>query len=466
MRVLKFGGSSVATLEAMERSAAIVKEAQGHGRVGVVVSALRGITDDLLSAVKTMPTAPEASVDACAAGFVERHLAILRELFEGAVRTAAEARINEIGSLLRRLLHGARVVGSCPPPASDQIVGLGETAAVAVFHAVLRSKGVDAISVEAAENIVTDENFGQARIIYDTTFERLDKLRESSHRVLLIAGFIGRSAAGRMTTLGRNGSDHTAAVLSRALGADVCEIWTDSDGVYTADPRLLPEAYVLSEISYTEAMEMVRIGKKIVHPLTFVPVMEAGIPVRVRNTFNAEAPGTWIRQSAPPPIRGVRGLTVADGLALVNVQGAGMTGTPGAASYVFSVLSTRGINISFIAMSGSERSLTFAVADADADRAKEALEANLKEEQKARFIQSIDCRRNLAVLGAVGDDMRGHPGIAGRFFSALADAGINVVAIAQGSLEANISCVIESTLVRTALAAVHAAFLTPLHPPT
>jgi bifunctional aspartokinase / homoserine dehydrogenase 1 len=459
MRVLKFGGSSLGSYDAMTKSAAIVKEAQSGGRTAIVVSAMRGVTDQILAAARDIATATETTVEELARSLRDRHTQVLDALPAGAASDAARAEVEAVAATLRRLLHGARLVSSCPPAGIDQILGLGERAAVAVFAAALGAAGVAPRILDALEWVVTDESFGHARILYDETFQRLDTLRESGDRCLLMAGFVGRSAAGRVTTLGRNGSDHTAAVVARALHADVCEIWTDSDGVFTADPSIYPEARHIGELSYSEAMEMVRLGRKVMHPLTFVPVMEVGIPVRVRNTWKPESPGTWIRAQAPAAARGVRGFTVNDGVTLINVHGAGLTGTPGAASYVFSLLAARGINLLFIALAGSERSLCFAVRDDDAEAALTALDTNLKEERVARFIDAIERRKKLAIVCAIGDDMRGHPGIAGRLFTILAEAGINIVAIAQGSLEANITFVVDSGLVESALRAAHDEFI-------
>ena len=459
MRVIKFGGSSVGDLQALSRAAAIVKAALRTDRVGIVVSALRGMTDHLIAAANAAPVGDEAAIDAAADVFLKAHKTVLDGLALSPERDQALAEVTELAALLRRLLHGARVVGACTAPAVDQIVGFGERAAVPVVKACFAAEGIPTAVIDAADHILTDETFGQARILYQETFERLGTWRDRVETAMLMAGFIGRSRNGRMTTLGRNGSDHSAAVLARALDATILEIRTDADGVFSADPRIVKTAYVLPELSYSEAMEIVRIGAKVIHPLTFVPVMDAGIPVRVCSTFRADAPGTYIRAEATPAARGVRGLTLAEDTALVNVVGAGMTGTPGAASYVFSVLAGRGINLLFIALTGSERSLCFAVRDADARPAKAALEENLQAEKEARFIQSIDLRRDVALLSAVGDGMRGHRGTAGRFFSVLAESGVNVVAIAQGMLEANITVAIDGADAARALEAAHREFL-------
>lgn len=502
MKVMKFGGTSVADAARIRQVARLVADAAREDRIGLVVSAVGGMTNYLLASADAAvsasvgtpagmsagaPTGPCASAEAPtgasavisagssagtpvgAAGYLSRHLAICAEL-TAADRNAADERfhaeppLRALAADLERLLEGVRLLGECPPAVRDRIAAFGEQASVLLARQALEARGLAVFAVDPGEVIVTDEQFTDARVDYPTTYDRFRVLHDRTEDVLLMPGFIGRSTSGRLTTLGRNGSDHSATLMGRGMHAAVVEIWTDVDGVMSADPRLVASAFVLPEVTYREAMEMAYFGATVIHPLTLVPVMDAGIPVRICNTLNPKAPGTWIRARTERRAEAgrraeiVRAVTCTGGVSLLNVQGPGMTGVPGIAARVFQAMATRGINVIFISQASSEHSICFAVNEPAAARAVEALRTELAPELHARKIDGIERRDALSILSVIGEGMRGTKGTAATFFSGLAGVGVNIVAIAQGSSELNISVIIDSRDARRALTEVHDYF--------
>jgi bifunctional aspartokinase / homoserine dehydrogenase 1 len=486
MKIMKFGGTSVADAERIQQVAALVGDATRGGQVGLVVSAVSGMTNYLLDAanqaaasatalgraVAINDTATDWSLSGASAvrraveEYRLRHGVIQRTLAEagGAGGFNAEAGLEALSADLERLLEGVRLLGECPPAIRDRIAALGEQASVLLVRQALAARGVSVFCVDPGEVIVTDEQFTDARVDYLATYDRFRGLQGRPEDVLLMPGFIGRSPSGRLTTLGRNGSDHSATIMGRGLNAAVVEIWTDVDGVMSADPRLVAGAFVLPEITYREAMEMAYFGATVIHPLTLVPVMDAGIPVRICNTLNPEAPGTWIRARTEQPAgadrgsRIVRAVTCTGDVALLNVQGPGMTGVPGIAARVFQAMAARGINVVFISQASSEHSICFAVNAASAPGAVDALRTDLAPELHAGKIDTIERRDGLSILSVIGEGMRGTKGTAATLFSGLAGVSVNIVAIAQGSSELNISVIIDSRDARRALTEVHDFF--------
>jgi aspartokinase/homoserine dehydrogenase 1 len=469
MKVMKFGGTSVGDAGRIRQVARLVAEAARAGQVGLVVSAVSGMTNHLLAAVDTAmglravgdsaesAGSPAEAGRAAVAGYRVRHATIRAALADGAAPGGHDAgpTLEQLAGEFERMLEGVRLLGECPPAVRDRIAALGEQASVLLVRQALEAEGLTVYPVDPGDYVATDDRFTDARVDYPTTFTRLATLRQRGEAVLLMPGFIGRAADGRLTTLGRNGSDHSATILGRGLGAEVVEIWTDVDGVLSADPRLVAGAFVLPEVTYREAMEMAYFGAQVIHPLTLVPVMDAGIPVRICNTLNPAAPGTWIRARAEVPSRGVRAVTCAPGVSLLNVQGPGMTGVPGVAARVFQAMAGRGINVIFISQASSEHSICFAVSETSAAAAVAALELALAPELHAGQIDSIERRDGLSILSVIGEGMRGSKGTAATLFTGLADVGVNIVAIAQGSSELTNAVIIDSRDARRALTEVH-----------
>lgn len=370
----------------------------------------------------------------------------------------ASREVSALAEDFRDLLHGVRLLGECPPSVLDRLSSLGEQASVAVMHAVLASAGIDVFRVDPREYIITDDRHGQASPLYDEIEQRFETLRASSHRVLVAPGFYGATRAGRITTLGRGGSDFSASIVAAALHADALEIWTDVDGVFSADPSQVPEAFLLDEVSYEEAMELSFFGAKVLHPRTLAPLLRARIPIWIRNSFKPECRGTLIQTPAKKSSFVVRGISSLGGVAMLEVSGAGLRGSLGVAGRVFQTMSREGISVILISQASSESSITFAVPREAAGKASAALEQEFALERSAGQVNPIHLVPDLAILSIVGDDMQYRRGVAGTFFGSLAAADVNVVAIAQGASERSISTVIQQSDQTRAVRAAHQFF--------
>ena len=458
MKIMKFGGSSVRNAEMIRRATAIILDAAVTERVVVVLSAMKGVTDGLIG---TAHAAADAAAYRPMIDSIEaRHYEAVEELLRddqdhlARVRTA----IVEMFSAVRELLHGVALVRECTARTLDLIAGYGERLSCTIVAAYLSAARHAAVYVDARELIVTDELHGAATVEIETTYERIVARLAEEPKIPVVTGFIAATRAGVTTTLGRNGSDYTASILGAALSASGIEIWTDVDGVLSADPRYVPNAFVIPEVSYQEAMEMSYFGAEVIHPYTMIPAVEKAIPLRIKNTSRPDAPGTIISDRPTPNDRPITGLASIENVALVNVEGGGMVGIPGIASRVFSALGHAGINVIMISQASSEHSICIVFRRTQARAALDGLRRELQYELATRKIQQFEIRDNLEIVAVIGDGMRGAPGISGRIFSALGNAEINVLAIAQGSSEINVSFVVDGADREIALNSVHTAF--------
>ena len=459
MRVMKFGGSSVADAARIRAVVDIVADAAASDRVLLVFSAMKGITDQLLS------VADEAAAGSGAVGkrcdeIRNRHLEVIRELIpDGASTTAA---VDALCDELAELLHGVSLVRECSPRTRDLIVSHGERLNCIILTAVLAEAGLKSRMVDGRTIIRTDTTHGSAAVDFKSTYNLIrDAIAcddVTAGDVPIITGFIASDARGVTTTLGRNGSDYTASLIGAAMDADAIEIWTDVDGVYSADPRFVDSASVLDAVSYREAMELSYFGAEVIHPFTMLPAVEKGIPLLIKNTMNPSAPGTVIAQHTSAQAGLITGIASIESVALVNVEGGGMVGLPGIAGRIFGALAEAKINIIMSSQASSEHSICFIVRDPQATPAISALERELELELHQKKIERIQVERDLEIVAVIGENMRGRPGISGRLFSSLGDAGINVLAIAQGSTEMNISFVVHRSDRKKTLNAVHRAF--------
>ncbi len=456
--VLKFGGTSVATPEALEHVARIVGAVKGQKVV--VVSATAGTTNALIAATRTAASGDGAGAEAAMARLGSSH--------EDLLRKAAGAETDDVGATLRELtqrttalVRSVALLHECSPRSQDAIVSLGETASSHIVAAMLRAHGVDARPVSATGIVVTDDAFGNAAPAFDETYAQAKAVLAPMLRagqVPVVTGFIGATRDGVTTTLGRGASDYTAAIVAAALHAHECLIYTDVSGVMSADPRIVPAAKPLPRLSYAEAAELSYFGAKVLHPRAVLPAIELGIPVRILNTFAADEPGTTITGEAVPDGSVVKATTSLGGLGLLTVQGAGMSGIPGFAAKVFDTTAAEGVSVLMISQASSENSICIVVPADTVDRLKAALERMLAKELAHHDVERVTVERPIAVIAAVGDGMRGTPGVAARVFGALGRARINVVAIAQGSSELNISfCVGEADQAK-AVRAIHDEF--------
>ncbi|RME83319.1 MAG: aspartate kinase [Caldilineae bacterium] len=462
MLVLKFGGTSVGNTEAFAQTAQIVARArQQDPQVVVVTSAMSGVTNTLIKAARAAADGHEHPYREARSDLLLKHQLVAGQLIEDGVERAAYGRlIDERLRSFERLCHSIFVLGELTARGLDVVSGLGERMSAPLLAAVLRANGIDAEWVDAAEIIVTDDNFGGATPLLEPTCAhanaRLRPLLEQG-KVPVVTGFVGATVDGIATTLGRGGSDYSAAIIGSCLGADEVQIWTDVNGILTADPRIVPEAQTLPELSYTEAAELAYFGAKVLHPKTILPAIEASIPIRVANTFNPDGPSTLVVSEATSD-GSVKAITAIRNLTLINVEGRGMIGVPGIAARTFKAVAEVGANVLMISQSSSEQSICFAVPEADSPAVVEALEQELARELSRHFIDRVRAMHDIVIIAVVGAGMRGTPGIAGRLFSALGEAGINVIALAQGSSEVNISLVVKESDVEEAVRRIHAAF--------
>jgi aspartate kinase len=463
MRVLKFGGTSVGNADAFARVASIVRRARAQDPETVVVtSAMSSVTNALIAAAKAAAEGNEKLYQDVRSELLVKHQMVVGQLIPDGVARAALGRLfEEKLATFEQLCHSIAVLGELTARGLDVVSGLGERLAAPLLAAVLRAHDVSAEAVDAGEIVVTDDHFGGANPLMDLTRERtrarLLPLVKGGI-VPVVTGFIGATEKGVATTLGRGGSDYSAAIVGTCLDAERVEIWTDVDGVLTADPRIVPEARSLPQLSYAEAAELSYFGAKVLHPKTILPAIEQSIPIYVLNTFNPDHPGTRIVHKADEKGNVVKAITAIKGLTLVTVAGRGMIGVPGIAARTFQAVASVGANVLMISQSSSEQSICFVIPQSDAPRVLDALQKAMAHELQHRLIDSIYGEDGIVIVAVVGAAMKGTPGIAAKVFSALGEASINVVAIAQGSSEANISLVVAQGNSDEAVRRIHAAF--------
>ncbi|HXZ14080.1 MAG TPA: aspartate kinase [Candidatus Sulfotelmatobacter sp.] len=462
LEVMKFGGTSVGDASCIQRVAQIVARASEERSVVAVVSAMGGVTNKCIEAANRAETGDLAQAEAILEALRRQHEQALEALVtntEG--RAKISARLDDILAQGRRLCEGTSLLRELTPRALDSVSSLGEQLSAPVVAAALAELGVRSEAVDATELIVTDSYHGGAEPLMERTRERAEtRLRPLLERgvVPVVTGFIGASKVGVLTTLGRGGSDYSATILGAALAADEVTIWTDVDGVLTADPRLVPEARTIPEISYREAAELAYFGAKVLHPKTLRAVMQAGIPVWIRNSFAPERAGTKITPQGQSIGGGVKALTAISDVALITVGGPGIVGVPDVVGRTFSTTAQVRANVLLISQSSSQNDICFIVSAADAKRTVEGLREEFAQDLAHETVEHITIDPEIAVVAVVGENMRGIPGVAGRTFSALGRENVNIIAIAQGSSESNISFVVARPAMKAALVAVHREF--------
>lgn len=462
LQVMKFGGTSVGDAACIHRSAQIVARAAAESAVVAVVSAMSGVTNRLIDAAHRAGRGDREAGTILADSLRQQHCSALGALVRNAAaRDVADRCIEAILAEARRLYEGTSLLRELTPRTLDAISGLGERLCAPIFAAALGELGVSGDGVEATELIVTDSYHGGAEPLPLPTRERssarLRQLLETRH-VPVVTGFIGATADGLPTTLGRGGSDYSATILGAALDADEIIIWTDVDGVLTADPRLVPEARTIPEISYREAAELAYFGAKVLHPKTLRPVLPAGIPVWIRDSFHPEKSGTKITPQGRSIGGGVKALTAIRDVALISVGGPGIVGVTDVVGRTFSTTAQLRAEVLLISQSSSQNDICFIVAKPHAQKTLEALHKEFAQDLAHEVVEHITMDPNIAIVAVVGENMRGTPGVAGRAFSAMGREGVNLIAIAQGSSETNISFVVAEDSMKAALQAAHREF--------
>jgi aspartokinase/homoserine dehydrogenase 1 len=462
LQVMKFGGTSVGDASCIARTAQIVARAAKENPCVVVVSAMSGVTNRLVEAAKNAQAGNAAEAATVLDTLRKQHETALTSLIpQEQDRAPIRQRIEEVLTEGRRLCEGTALLRELTPRTLDAISSLGERLSAPLLAAAVRQLGMPSQALEATELIVTDAFHGGAEPLMGLTREksqaRLRPLLEKGI-VPIVTGFIGATADGQLTTLGRGGSDYSATILGAAMDADEVIIWTDVDGVLTADPRLVPEARTIPVISYREAAELAYFGAKVLHPKTLNPVIQAAIPVWIRNSFAPERPGTKITPEGRSIGGGVKALTAIRDVTLISVGGPGIVGLPDVVGRTFSTTAEVRANVLLISQSSSQNDICFIVSTADAQRTVEALRKEFAQDLAHQKVEHITVDSNIAIVAVVGENMRGTPGIAGKTFNALGRENVNLIAIAQGSSESNISFVIEEKAVKTALITAHREF--------
>lgn len=462
LQVMKFGGTSVGDAACIARTAQIIATAAKKNQCVVVVSAMSGVTNRLIDAAKKAATGDSNEGANLVKVLRGQHAAALEILLKDAAdRDRVMHKLDTVLSEARRLCDGTALLRELTARTLDEISSLGERLSAPIVAEAVKSLGLRGECIEATDLIVTDAYHGGAEPRMELTRQRAQaKLRPllAQGAVPVVTGFIGATEDGKLTTLGRGGSDYSATILGAALEADEVVIWTDVDGVLTADPRLVPEARTIPEISYREAAELAYFGAKVLHPKTLNPVMEAGITVWIRNSFAPEKLGTKITPAGRSIGGGVKALTAIRDVALIAVGGPGIVGLPDVVGRTFSTTAELRANVLLISQSSSQNDICFIVSAGDAARTMDALRKEFAQDLAHHKVEHVTVVKDIAIVAVVGENMRGTPGVAGRTFVAMGRENVNLIAIAQGSSESNISFVVEDQAVKKALIATHKEF--------
>ncbi len=466
MKVVKFGGDCLADASRIRGCRDILRATPGE--LAVVVAAVSGSTDDLIRAASCAARADDDDLRLLT-GLRDRHLELIRDLFPPREQAPAVTALQLLMNELEDILHGVRLVGECTPRTLDLVMSFGERMSAQLFTAYLGVSGLPARLVDARGLIVTDGRHGEAGVDSAATYARLRAALRPAHGMPVLTGFIASTLEGATTTLGRNGSDYTASIVGAALGAELIEIWIHGDGVRSASPEHVRDTFVIPRLSYREAMELSYFGARIIHPFALLPAVESAIAIRVRGLDAAGQPGTLIADTVRPGDGALADAAGADGpvvgiasvdrVATINVEGSGMVGIPGMAARIFAAMAHAGVNIMMISQASSEQSICLVLRETESERALAALERELADEVRENRIQRFDRIQDLAIIAIIGERMRGHPGMSGRLFGVLGRVGVNVLVIAQGSSERNISFVVSRSDEGRALRALHAEFL-------
>lgn len=452
MKVLKFGGTSVGTVDSLRNVKAIVES--NSDRVIVVVSALGGLTDKLIATAKAAAEGSDYTADYQA--MIDRHHNIIEGIVAEEFREEVTATVDTLLEELGNIYKGVSLIRDLSPRTLDIIVSYGERLSSTIISRIINGARL----YDSRQFIKTLDQYGKHVLDNDATQKLVHQtFDDMDFKVALVPGFISTNAEGDVTNLGRGGSDYTAAILAAALDADVLEIWTDVDGFMTADPRIIKDTYVIDHLSFIEAMELCNFGAKVIYPPTIYPVFHKNIPIYIKNTFNPSAPGTCISEQRPSPEgKDIKGISSINDTCLITVSGLCMVGVIGVNARIFGALGRHGVSVFLVSQASSENTTSFAVRNADADRAVKALEDEFMVELQTGELNPMQVEHNLATVAVVGENMRHASGVAGKLFNTLGRNGINVIACAQGASETNISIVIDLKNEKKALSVIHDSF--------
>lgn len=458
MKVFKFGGSSVATPDRIKGIVQlIIDRAEAENCRAVVFSAFGGVTDHLIE-MATLAASGRTDYTDHFKNLENRHLEAVRALVDIHHQSNTMAVIKMMLNDLDDILQGIHLIKELSPRSKDFIMSFGERLSNLIISRALTSAGFDNEFLDARTLIKTNNAFGSAVVKEEATHFNIRTHFDKHPLLQIVTGFVASTDKDETTTLGRGGSDYTASILGAALEVEEVQIWTDVDGVLTADPRKVARAFPVESMTYEEALEMSHFGAKVIYPPTIQPLMARGIPIRIKNTFNPSGNGTLITEDAQPGDYAIKGISSIDDVSLVRLQGAGMVGVAGVAQRIFGTMARNTINVILISQASSEYSVCFAVRPEDAIFARETLEEEFANEIQNGRITEVTIEDSLCVIAVVGENMRATPGIAGKVFQSLGQNGVNISAIAQGSSELNISMVIQQSDEQKALTAIHDAF--------
>jgi aspartokinase/homoserine dehydrogenase 1 len=457
MKILKFGGSSVASSESIQKVISIVKDSAINTKVAVVVSALGGVTDLLLNAGNLACNGNE-NYKISFKQIEERHLQIVRELIPVNNQSGVLGQVKKMLNKLETTLEGVFLINELSLKTSDKIVSYGELLSSYIIAEAFKNNNLDAVLKNSQELIITNDAFSNASVKFDKSNALIEAyFNQNKHKITILPGFVATTENGEASTLGRGGSDYTAAIIAAAVNANVLEIWTDVSGMFTANPNIVKEAFPIANISYQEAMELSHFGAKVLYPPTIQPVLQKEIPIHIKNTFDPISEGTIITKISSNTNQ-IKGISHIENMALITLEGSGMVGIPGFSKRLFGALSEQKINVSLITQASSEHSICIAISDKDVEKAKEAIENEFSYEISQHKVNPLIIEKNNAIIALVGDNMKNHQGISGKMFSTLGRNNVNIRAIAQGASEKNISAVILHKDIKKALNALHASF--------
>jgi bifunctional aspartokinase / homoserine dehydrogenase 1 len=458
MKVLKFGGTSVGTIESINKVLEIIQNNVSQGQqIAVVLSAMGGVTNRLIEIGKMSAKGEVGYLEELQA-VEERHFHVIRRLIDVKQQSALLAKVKVIFNEIEDLLKGISLIRDVSPRTMDLLLSFGERLSTNIITSTLLDRGIDATYVDTRKLIKTDDTFNNAAVFSDITNKNIQDFAAENAGVLCITGFVASNMEGTTTTLGRGGSDYTASIFGAALDAKVIEIWTDVNGIMTADPRKVKNAFTIPDISYAEAMELSHFGAKVIYPPSLTPAFLKQIPVKVLNTFDASHQGTTVSKTSRSTPYSITGISSIDDIVLVNLEGNGMIGVAGTSAKVFGILADHKISVIFISQASSEHSICFAINPLDSPKVEELLNEGFKAEIKNGDIDKVSVQSHLSILAVVGEGMKSSSGTSGKLFSVLGQNGINVMGIAQGSSELNISIVIAKKDISKALNAIHERF--------
>ena len=457
MKVLKFGGTSVGSSKNINKVINILENYGKTDTITCVVSAVGGITDKLLLAGKQAQSKDKTFIDTFES-IKESHFNIIKELNPEKSESILSF-VEEKLDALKSLLEGIYLINELSPKTSDKLVSFGELLSSFMIAETMKKRGISAEIKNSQELVITNSNFTKAEVDYSITNQNIrDYFKSAKQNITILPGFISKSRIGEITTLGRGGSDFTAAIIAAALHVEQLEIWTDVSGMYTTNPKLVKQAYPIDKISYQEAMELSHFGAKVLYPPTVQPVLSLNIPIHIKNTLEPDAVGTVISNEETKSTSPVKGISNICNIALLTLEGTGMVGIPGFSKRLFETLSQEKINVIMITQASSEHSICLGIDDKEADNAKAAIDVVFENEIALGKIEPIIIETGLSIIALVGDNMKNHQGISGKMFSSLGRNNINIRAIAQGASEKNITAVIDEKDVKKALNTLHEQF--------